>query len=104
MQPVCNYMKVPRVYFAWSLHQQFAWNTINATEIYYSMLISMQNSWQLNSKMQKLLVSAFWCAATPFWLSCIWQNFWGTKLALGALLQKPFPILGNVCLRRAGRY
>jgi len=59
-----------------------AWNTFNATEIYYSMLISMQNSWQLNSKMQKLLVSAFWCAATPFWISCIWQKFWGTKLAL----------------------
>ena len=61
---------------------QFAWNTINATEIYNSMLISMQNSWQLNSKIQKLLVSAFWCAATPFWISCIWQNIWGTKLAL----------------------
>jgi hypothetical protein len=55
---------------------------LNATQNYYSMLSFLQNSWQLDTKMQKLMVSAFWCAAAPFWLSCIWQKFWGTKLDL----------------------
>jgi hypothetical protein len=41
---------------------------LNATQNYYSMFSFLQNFWQLDTKMQKLNVSAFWCAAAPFWL------------------------------------
>jgi hypothetical protein len=58
---------------------------LNATQNYYSMLSFLQKSWQLDTKMQKLMVSAFWCAAAPFWLFGIWQKFWGTKLDLSPI-------------------
>ena len=81
MQPVCNCMKVPCVQFAWSLHQQFAWNTFNATEIYYSLLISMQNSWQLQQNAKTFDVSILVCCY-PILAFMYLAKFLGTKLAL----------------------